>query len=243
VIAHRGASRIAPENTIPAFLAAWDCGASWIEADVQPSADNVPIMFHDAELERTTNGTGPVRLRSAAELAALDAGSWFPTGSTTTFAHTPVPPLAEVVRLLDSQRSLLLEIKGAHTREQVRAEMAVVLASGWTERVLFQSFEVQALQHVLSIEPGRPVGLLVEQLHPDPVAICRSLGAVAYNPAHELLRDQPELLDTLHAAGIAIFVWTADDPADWVYLSGLGVDGIITNTPAELLRWQQLRPE
>ncbi|SDP16612.1 glycerophosphoryl diester phosphodiesterase [Nakamurella panacisegetis] len=241
VIAHRGASRTAPENTMPAFQAAWECGAPWIEADVQPTRDNVPVLLHDDLLDRTTNGSGPVRSRTAYEVGELDAGSWFTTGSTRAYTRTPIPLLADVVGTLDPQRSLLLEIKGEHTRDQVLAEMAVVRASGWDDRVLFESFEVPALRHVRSIEPGRPVGLLVEELHDDPVAVCRELGAVTYNPEHTLLRARPQVVAALHEAKIAVYVWTADHPDDWEFLTDLGVDGIITNTPGELISWQQNR--
>jgi glycerophosphoryl diester phosphodiesterase len=249
VIAHRGASALAPENTMPAFDAAWACGSPWIEADVQPTLDNVPVLLHDDLLDRTTDGSGPVRSRYAEEVGSLDAGSWFTTGDVTgdvrvpkkNFARTPIPKLSDIMSTLDQQRSLLLEIKGEHTLEQVLAEMTVVRASGWDERVLFESFEVQALQHVRSIEPGRPVGLLVEALHDDPVSACTELGAVTYNPRHTLLRDRPEIVAALHNAGIAVFVWTSDDPVDWEYLTDLGVDGIITNTPGELISWQQSR--
>lgn len=241
VIAHRGASAREPENTMQAFHAAWECGTPWIEADVQPTLDNVPVILHDDELDRTTNGHGPVRSRSAGEVGSLDAGSWFTAGDNSPHGATRVPLLAELMSALDRHRSLLLEIKGEHTREQVRAEMEVVWNSGCNDRVLFQSFETSALEHVRSIEPGRPVGLLVEQLHQDPVAACAALGAVTYNPQHGLLRDRPELVEALHAADIAVCVWTADDPADWEFLTGLGVDGIITNTPGELLAWQRDR--
>ncbi len=226
---------------MPAFEAAWAAGCGWIETDVQTTLDNVPVLLHDHDLRRTTNGDGPVRSWSARHIQSLDAGSWFTTGSTRTYTKTPVPLLADVARSLSPQRSLLLEIKGEHTREQVVAEMAVVKSSGWDDRVLLQSFEVSALRHVRSIEPARPVGLLVEALHDDPIAVCAELGAVAYNPAHGLLRDRPGLVEQLHAAGIAVLSWTADHPADWSFLSGIGVDGIITNVPGDLLEWQAAR--
>lgn len=223
---------------MPAFHAAWDAGSPWIEADVQPTRNSVPVLFHDDILDRTTDGTGPIRDRSAFEVAALDAGSWFATGSTRAFTGTGVPTLADLVETLGPQRSLLLEIKGAHTRDQVLAEMAVVRASGWDDRVLFQSFDLEAVEHVRSIEPGRGVGLLVDALHDDPVRAAAAVGAAAYNPRHTLLRHRPGLVELLHSAGVAVFVWTADDPVDWRFLTDVGVDGIITNTPAELIAWQ-----
>lgn len=239
VIGHRGASATAPENTLPAFDAAWSSGCGWIEADVQPTADDVPMMLHDAELDRTTDGRGPIRHLSAEQVRALDAGSWFGPGGTSPCAGAVVPFLSEVVAGLSAQRSLLLEIKGRHTRAQVAAALGVLQASGWNERVLVESFEVQALRYVRELEPQRPVGLLVHVLHEDPVAVCAELGAAAYNPDHRLLRDRPEVVEELHAAGVAVVAYTADDPDDWAFLTGLGVDGIVTNDPAELLAWLQ----
>ena len=77
VIAHRGASAHHPENTAPAFVAGWDAGAQWVEADTQPTADGVPVVLHDADLDRTTSGRGPVRDQDVAAVTAVDAGAWF----------------------------------------------------------------------------------------------------------------------------------------------------------------------
>ncbi len=239
MIGHRGASAAAPENTLPAFDAAWSSGCGWVEADVQPTADNVPMMLHDDDLDRTTDGSGPIRHSSAQQVRTLDAGSWFEPGTGSPYADAVVPFLSEVVANLSATRALLLEIKGAHTREQVAAELAVLKASCWNERVLVESFEVEALQHVRELDPGRPVGLLVHALHDDPVAVCSELGVVSYNPDHRLLRDRPAIVAELHAAGIAVVAYTADDPDDWAFLTELGLDGIVTNVPGELLAWLQ----
>lgn len=235
VVAHRGASAVAPENTAPAFAAARACGAIWIETDVQVTADLVPVLIHDEELDRTTDGTGPVTEQTAYNLATLDAGSWF----GPQFAGTRIPELTELAATLGPERLLLLELKGEHSREAVLAEIEVLRAAGTDQYVLLQSFEESALRHVRGIQPDRPVGLLVEALDEDPVARCRELGAVAYNPEHTLLRGRPELVTELHAAGLAIFAWTADNPDDWQFLTGLGVDAIITDDPAALLAWQR----
>lgn len=255
-IAHRGASGTAPENTLPAYDAAWSCGCGWIEADVQPTSDNVPMMLHDDDLDRTTDGRGPIREVSAEQVRALDAGSWFgrcaddsdtgdvrppvdPCLDEDRYVNVLVPYLAEVVADLSPTRALLLELKGQHSREQVAAALAVLRASSWNERVLVESFDVETLRHVQFLEPGRPVGLLVQELHADPVAVCAELGAVAYNPDHRQLRERPEVVDALHAAGIAVLAYTVDDADDWAFLTELGVDGIVTNFPAELLVWQR----
>lgn len=239
VIGHRGASAAAPENTLPAYDAAFSSGCGWIEADVQPTADNVPMMLHDGDLDRTTDGCGSIRDLSADQVRALDAGSWFGRDGGTPHGPTVVPYLAEVVATLSATRALLLEIKGEHSRDQVAAALAVIKASGWDDRVLVESFEMDVLAHVRSLDPGRPVGLLVQELHEDPVAVCAEVGAVSYNPDHRVLRARPEAVAELHAAGIAVVAYTADEPDDWAFLTELGIDGIITNTPAELLAWQR----
>lgn len=239
VIGHRGASAGAPENTLHAYDAAWSSGCGWIEADVQPTSDNVPMMLHDDDLDRTTDGCGPIRQLSAEQVRALDAGSWFDPATSGPFADSVVPFLSEVVANLSAARALLLEIKGEHTRDQVAAALAVLEASQWNEQVLVESFEVDALRHVRSLDPARPVGLLVQELHDDPVAVCRELGAIAYNPDHRQLRERPEVVHELHAAGIAVVAYTVDEQDDWAFLTELGVDGIVTNVPGELLAWQQ----
>lgn len=217
-----------------AFDAAWACGAPWIETDVQVTSDLVPVLIHDDTLDRTTDGSGPVGAQTAHNLATLDAGSWFGPG----YGGARIPELSELAGTLTAGRRLLLEIKGEHTREAVLAEIEVLRAAGTDEYAFLQSFEIPALRLVRDIQPDRPVGLLVEALHPDPVAMCGELGAIAYNPHHLLLRERPELVAELHAARIATFVWTADEPADWRFLTDLGVDGIITDDPAALRAWQ-----
>ena len=244
VIAHRGASADAPENTLPAFRAAWSAGIAWVETDVQPSADGVPVLLHDDTVDRTTDGAGPLRSLTAACLGGLDAGAWFPGGA---FHGTPVPTLAETLTVGHAVAGppggarLLLEVKGDHTAEQLATVLGVLAEADADRWVYLQSFEVNVLRRLRQLAPHRPLGLLVEELDDDPVNRCRELGATSYNPEHVLLRERPELVPELRAADIGVSVWTADEPADWAYLSGLGVDGIITNRPAALTAWLAAR--
>jgi len=237
VIAHRGASARAPENTMAAFAAAWAAGAYWVEADTQPTIDGVPVVLHDEDLDRTTTGTGPVRQATARAVAGLDAGSSF----AAAFAGEPVPELEVLLAALTGERALLLEIKGPHTDEQLGAVCDAVRAGRHDDRVFFESFETDELGRLAGLWTGRPIGLLVRQLDADPVTAARSLGAAAYNPEVGSLLARPGVVAELHAAGVAVMVWTCDDPAQWAALTDLGVDAIITNTPGELLAWQHAR--
>ena len=215
-----------------AFDAAWATGAGWVETDVQPTADGIPVLLHDDDLDRTTDGTGPVRAHPWAELIGLDAGAWFPG-----FAGQRLPALADLLASLRPGRHVLLEIKGPHTPAQLAAELTAL--DPVLPLVVVQSFEVQALAEIHRQQPDRPLGLLVEALHDDPVAACLAVGATGYHPDHRLLRGRPEVVEKVRDAGLTVVVWTADDPRDWATLTELGVDGIITNRPGELLAWQR----
>jgi glycerophosphoryl diester phosphodiesterase len=219
-----------------AFRAAWDAGVRWLETDTQPTIDNVPVLIHDDDVDRTTSGTGAVRETRAYDLAALDAGSWF----DPSFAGEKIPELSMLLDTMPADGRVFLELKGPHTREQVVAVLEALRASSADGRVLVQSFERDVLATVRAVSPDRPLGLLTVEWDADPVAVCRELGAVSYNPHHLLLRAQPDpaaAVAALHEAGIAVSVWTADEVADWEILTGIGVDAIMTNKPAELAGW------
>jgi len=240
VIAHRGASAHHPENTLPAFLAAWDSGAQWVEADTQPTADGVPVLLHDADLDRTTSGGGPVRAHDVETVTGLDAGGWFDRSAAAgNSGRIAVPRLSDLLALLTADRRVLLEIKGEHTAEQIAAVLLACRASAHATNVFLQSFEVAALRLLRSLEPRAAFGLLVEGFDDDPVGQCRELGALACNPDYRAILHRPAIVGVLQAAGLSVSAWTADEPADWVALTRAGVDGIITNRPAELLRWQR----
>ncbi|MER5356133.1 glycerophosphodiester phosphodiesterase family protein [Kitasatospora sp. NPDC002551] len=239
VFAHRGASSAAPENTLLSDEVARRAGADWIENDVQPSRDGVPYVVHDDTVNRTTNGAGRVRDLTAAQLDGLDAGAWFAPAA----AGARVPSLAAQLDDLRTRGgSLLLEIKGPHTRDEVARIVKEIRDHGMTGRVLVQSFEVDALRHTRELAPDLPLALLRGELDADPVAVARGLGLSAYNPADGALAARPGVIAALHAAGVAVNVWTVDAPARWKALDAAGVDGIITNRPAELAGWLSARP-
>src|SRR4051794_4451175 len=120
VIGHRGASHAVPENTLDAFVAAWEGGARWVEADTRPTADGVPVILHDSTLDRTTSGSGPVRGHTAAQVTGFDVVG-LPGGR--------VPTLAALLAALSGDRAVLLELKGEHTSGQLSAVLAAVRAA------------------------------------------------------------------------------------------------------------------
>ncbi|WDZ84746.1 glycerophosphodiester phosphodiesterase family protein [Micromonospora cathayae] len=234
VIAHRGASAAAPENTLVAQEVARRAGSDWVENDVQPSRDGVPFVLHDGTVDRTTDGSGAIRNLTSAQLKALDAGSWF----APHFAGARLPTLAEQLADLRTRGgNLLLEIKGAHTYDEVARIVEVIRSERMTGRVFVQSFDVPTLRHTRALAPELPLGLLRSTLDADPVALAKELGLAAYNPSDAALTTRPSVVADLHAAGVAVMVWTVDSATAWQRLEGYGVDGIITNRPAELAGW------
>ncbi|MFF8837338.1 glycerophosphodiester phosphodiesterase [Streptomyces sp. NPDC015130] len=234
VIAHRGASSAAPENTLVSDEVARRGGARWIENDVQPSKDGVPYILHDATVDRTTDGTGPIRSLTAARLDELDAGSWF----APAYAGARVPTLAaQLADLRERGGNLLLEIKGRHSHAQVARIVRDVREQSMSGRVFVQSFDIPTLRYARELAPELPIGLLRSTLDADPVGLSEELGLAAYNVSDAALADRPQIVGDLHAAGVAVNVWTVDDPVRWKALDALGVDGIITNRPAELTGW------
>ncbi|WP_406079426.1 glycerophosphodiester phosphodiesterase family protein [Micromonospora sp. NBC_00858] len=234
VIAHRGASAAAPENTLVAQEIARRGGADWIENDVQPSKDGVPFILHDGTVDRTTDGTGAIRDLTAAQIKALDAGSWF----GPHYLGERVPTLAEQLADLRTRGgNLLVEIKGKHTKDEVATIIQVIRDEQMMGRVFIQSFEVDALRYTYELAPELPLGLLRSSLDADPVAISKELHLTAYNPDGNALLAKPEIVAPLHAAGVAVMAWTMDSAGLWQRLERIGTDAVITNRASELVGW------
>ncbi|MDX2294080.1 MULTISPECIES: glycerophosphodiester phosphodiesterase family protein [Streptomyces] len=238
VFAHRGASSAAPENTLAAGEVARRAGVEWIENDVRPSRDGVPYVIHDATVDRTTDGTGQVRALTSARIDALDAGSWF----APSFAGARVPTLAaQLADLRERGGRLLLEIKGPHSEAEVARIVREVRGQRMADRVLVQSFDAVSLGYVRELAPELPRALLRDRLDADPVAVARDLGLASYHVSDKGLAARPGAVAELHAAGVAVNVWTVNAPARWRALAELGVDGVITDRPAELAGWNAAR--
>lgn len=243
VVAHRGNSAVAPQNTLAAFEAAWRAGADSIEIDIQRTADGHVVVIHDDTVDATTDGQGSVAELPLDALRALDAGSWF----AAAYRGQRVPTFDEVLELLVRRPGieLLLELKGAWTTEQVRPVTAAIREAGLTGRVVGQSFWPESVAALAEADPALRRGLLVFEV-PDGVdelvRVCTGLGVVTCNPYGPLLVQHPELVARLHAAGLQVMVWTLDEPEHWAAAAALGVDAVITDRPDRLAGWLAAHP-
>lgn len=228
VIAHRGASAAAPENTLEAFRLARRLGARMVELDVRQTKDRRLVVIHDATLTRTTGVRASVASRTGAQIARLDAGSWF----APQFAAARVPTLAAVLKALGPRMAVNIEIKtGSRPAPGLEARLIRLIARiGWTRRVLISSFHLPALARVRKLAPGIAIGVLVHPWSPEAaLARARRLGAVSIHPPARVMAAA--LVERVHAEGFLVFPYTVDRPADKARLIKMGVDGFFTNRP------------
>lgn len=227
-IAHRGAGRLAPENTLAAFRVGAGYGYRAFECDVKLSADGVPFLLHDATLERTSDGCGVAGARPWAELSRLDAGAWHSRG----FAGEPLPTLAAIAAYCRRNGFALdLEIKPTPGEEEATGRIvAAAVAQLWAGDAvppLLSSFEPAALEAARAAQPHLPRALLLDHLEDGWLDRARSLGCVAVICAHALFDSA--VAGQVRGAGLRALAYTVNDPAEVQRLLGLGLDGLITD--------------
>lgn len=234
-IAHRGASYDAPENTLAAFDLALRLGADGIELDVRLSADGVPVVIHDATLDRTTDGHGPVSAWRWTELHGLDAGSWF----DSQYARQRIPSLEDVFAAFGERLLYVIELKTNSLRDHglEQAVIAIVQRHGLADQVILASFNPFSLKRARRLLPQIAVGLLISPDQPLYLHWTR-LGAVmryASRFPHHTFVDG-SYMAWARRYGYRVHAWTVDDPDEMMRLAALGVDAILTNRP-DVLRW------
>ncbi len=227
-IAHRGAGKLAPENTLAAFRVGAEHGYRAFECDVKLSADGVPFLLHDATLERTTSGLGTAGVQSWSELSRLDAGGWHSPG----FGGEPIPTLQAIARYcVRNQHALNIEIKptpgDAQRTGRVVALEAAHLWAGQAVAPLLSSFDPEALEAARLAAPDLPRALLLDTLRDGWFEQAQALGCVAVVTNHALM--DAALIGRLHGAGLRALVYTVNEVAEAQRLIGLGVDGMITD--------------
>lgn len=227
-VAHRGAGKLAPENTMAAFRLGAEHGYRMFECDVKLSADKVPFLLHDATLERTTNGRGRGADRAWGELAQLDAGGWH----SRAYAGEPIPTFENLARWCLANRYFLnIEIKPTPGQEaetgEVVAREAARLWAGQDVPPLLTSFRPESLQAARAVQPALPRGLLLDTLWQGWFDIARQLECVAIVCNHALW--DAATVQQVQGAGMRCLSYTVND--DWAAqrLLQLGTDAVITD--------------
>ncbi len=228
LVAHRGAGKLAPENTLAAFRLGHAHGLRMAECDVKLSADGVAFLLHDATLDRTTGGRGRADALPWRELALLDAGAWH----SPAYAGEPLPTLAAIAAFCRANGvALNIEIKPTPGRErETGAAVAIDAARLWHGAEvppLLSSFSEAALAAAQETVPALPRAYLCDRLPSDWLACCAALGCVALDAKHTLL--DAGVIDAAHAAGLRVAAWTVNDPARARELAALGLDMLITD--------------
>jgi glycerophosphoryl diester phosphodiesterase len=228
IIAHRGAGKLAPENTLAAMQLGFQLGQRMVEFDVKLSADDVAVLMHDVRLDRTTNGSGPLRALNWAQLAQLDAGRWH----SVAFEGELIPRLDQTLSwLLEKGMLANVEIKPSPGLEIYSGDLiARSCASRWADQkvaLLLSSFSEQALHAAMLAAPQLPRALLMDRLFPDWLARCRRLSCVAVDWNERLVNAA--LIRDAHAAGLRVLVYTVNDPQRAAQLLAWGVDSVITD--------------
>ena len=229
IIAHRGASGVAPESTASAIREAVRARADMVELDVQMTSDRRLIVFHDDRLNRTTNGSGVVRRTRASAIARLDAGTWF----HPRFAGQRVLSVAHALRLIPERMQVNFELKRTPQRRALIGRLLRLLRrTGHAQRLVLSSFDSRFLR-LLRATPLRRA--LICRRHPDAsLRLAIRLGCEAWHPMEALVT--PARVRRAHDAGLRVHAWTVDDPRRLRRLLRAGVDGVFTNHPARLRR-------
>ncbi len=227
-IAHRGAGRLAPENTLAAFRVGASYGYRAFECDVKLSADGVPFLLHDATLDRTTNGRGAAAERPWHELSRLDAGGWH----SRSFAGEPPASLDAIAGFVRRNGfALNIEIKPSPgTEAETGRTVALAVRRHWhgdPTPPLLSSFQPAALAAARDTAPELPRALLLDTLWPQWHETASDLGCVAVVTNYALM--DAALATRVHASGWRALCYTVNDPAPAAQLIAIGIDGLITD--------------
>jgi glycerophosphoryl diester phosphodiesterase len=237
IVAHRGCSGAAPENTLAAFQMAASLGADMIELDVRMSRDGELMVIHDRRVDRTTNGSGSVFRKSAADLQALDAGSWY----ARRFTGERIPALRNVFRLLPRRIGLNIEVKtdGDRRRSGLLAQKlgGLIRKESYDRQVLVSSFDHRFLLAFHLRYPSVPTGALylaVRDFGKKPSRIGRRIGAHAFICSRAQVRKR--LVTDAHTHRMLVAVYGVNHRSQLARMLELGVDAVITDHPGHMVR-------
>ena len=249
IIAHKGASGVAPENTLAAFQKALDIGVDMVELDVRQTKDEQIVVFHDQTLQRTTNGNGNIHDFALAELQQLDAGSWF----DPAFSDQTIPTIKEVLDLIDGKCKVLIEIKHMdHPHYHDFADKLIDIIAeehNGFEWVILQSYEDKYLEEAHAYDDriktkkmliGEDSAPLIAFYMETRVHLGRSEqegDLMALNPEYHTL--SPRRIFRMHARGFKVYTYAVNTKEEMIKMLNMGVDGIITDYPNLMVEIKQ----
>ena len=237
VIAHRGASGYAPENTVAAYAKAIDLGITAVETDVHQTADGEIVTIHDATLDRTTNGSGAVVDAEWADVQTLDAGSWY----DSTFSAERVPNLDAYLAALAERAVPVIELKGGQTVVDRLAERF----GGSRGGAFFFSFKDAYIKRLKALCPDCPALYLAEWTEEEkPCPLTEALRAAEMGMdavGVHWPRLTPAFVHKAHDLELRVFVYTVNDEPGLEYVLNCDVDGIISDYPDQLIQWMNQR--
>ncbi len=236
IVAHRGASAYAPENTMEAFIAARDAGVKWVEGDIKLTSDGIPVLMHDETLDRTTTGSGPVSAETWERLQKLDAGRWF----SPSFAGAHIASLAEVLAFCAASKlRLIMEIKPSPGRTQATVMVALIEAHKiWPENLpppLISSFDKDALTVAAQLHPDWPREFLINEWSEDWIETVIQTQALAVSVNDALVTPQ-RLAALLSQSPVPVLVHTVNDPSRAKELLRNGIAAVYSDDIGTLLR-------
>lgn len=225
-IAHRGASALAPENTLAALSLAARLGASWVEFDVALTQDDRVVVIHDETVNRTSNAKGCVRDLSWEKLQLLDVGSWF----APAFSKERIPLLSQWMALADRlSLHLNMEIKSreADAFLLVKGIALTLEKQGFEHSLLFSSAEPKVLEALEKSLPHYPRGLIAKRWNRQVYALCERYACVSVHLNAAFMTQR--MVEEIQGKGLRVLVWTVNDPSFQDQLDKLGVDGIFSD--------------
>ena len=219
IIAHKGASGHAPENTLLAFSKAVNLGAQMIELDVHETADGELVCIHDSSVDRTTNGSGEISKLTYKELQRLDAGQ-----------GEHIPLLDDALRFASGKIQVNIELKVIGVEKKV---LETADQNGMLQNIILSSFIHDVLIEIRNFDETVKTAVLINYAMDDIVPYSLDLKANAINPHHGLVT--PKLVQESHNAGLNVYPWTVNDPRTMANLFVLDIDGLITDYPDRAL--------
>lgn len=237
VISHRGANRVAPQNTLDAFKRSIQYKADGFETDVHMTSDGIPVICHNYSVDKTSDGKGDIASRTLEQLKKLDFGSYF----HHSFKGTRIPTLEEFLTLSEKAnlKVLNIEIKSPRNKDYTIADKIIeaVKAHNLFDKLLISSFDPDLLVYIKDIEEKCKTGFLYspdkpityKQVLGRAVDFAKSIDADALHP-HQIFVTK-ELVESAHENGIMVNPWTVNKEKDMKKLLGFGVDGLITDVP------------